>query len=63
MGLTGDAFVSNLDSVIVLVLLTFNFIPQRSYYSLALPRSGPRTATTTLMRLDDTTDNKVESSA
>ena len=32
--------VRDLETIIVLVLLTFNFIPQRSHHSLTLPRSG-----------------------
>ena len=34
--------VRDLKAIIVLVLLTFNFIPQRSHHSLTLPRSRIR---------------------
>ena len=41
--------VQDLETIIVLVLLAFNFIPQRSHYSLTLPRSRIRdSATATL---------------
>ena len=54
----------NLETIIVLVLLAFNFIPQRSYQSLTLPRSRIRdSATATLTPGDGKTAIKVESSA
>ena len=34
--------VRDLETIIVLVLITFNFIPQRSHHSLTLPRSRIR---------------------
>ena len=41
--------VGNLETIIILVLLAFNFIPQRSHHSLTLPRSRIRdSATVTL---------------
>ena len=41
--------VSELETVMVLVVLAFNFIPQRSHHSLTLPRSRIRdSATVTL---------------
>ena len=50
----------DLDTIIVLVLLAFNFIPQRSHYSLTLPRSRIRDpATATLTPVYGTTDIKV----
>ena len=56
--------VLDLETIIVLVLLTFNFFPQRSYHSLTLPRSRIRnSATATLTPGDGTTAIKVESSA
>ena len=49
----------DLETIIVLVLLTFNFIPQRSYHSLTLPKSLIRDfATATLTPGDDTTASK-----
>ena len=54
----------DLETIIVLVLLAFNFIPQRSHHSLTLPRLWIRdSATATLMSGDVTTAIKVESSA
>ena len=38
--------VLNLETIIVLVLLAFNFIPQRSHHSLTLPRSRIRDSAT-----------------
>ena len=56
--------VRDLETIIVLVLLTFNFIPQRSHHSLTLPWSWFRdSATVTLTPGDGTTAIKVESSA
>ena len=56
--------VRDLETIVVLVLLTFNFIPQRSHHSLTLPRSQIRdSATATLTPGDGTTAIKVESSA
>ena len=56
--------VRDLETIIVLVLLAFNFIPQRSHHSLTLPRSRIRdSATVTLTPVDGTTAIKVESSA
>ena len=53
-----------LESIIVLVSLAFNFIPQRSHHSLTLPRSRIReSATVTLTPGDGTIANKVDSSA
>ena len=55
--------VRDLETIIVLVLLAFNFIPQRSHHSPTLMRSRLRdTATVTLMPWDGTTAIKVESS-
>ena len=59
-----ECIVHDLETIIVLVLLAFNFIPQWSHHSLTLPRSWIRdTATATLMPGDGTTAIKVESSA
>ena len=56
--------VRYLKTIVVLVLLAFNFIPQRSHHSLTLPRSRIRdSATVTLTPGDGTTAIKVESSA
>ena len=53
----------NLETIIVLVLLAFNFIPQRSRHSLTFKRSRLRdSATVTLTPGDGTTAIKVESS-
>ena len=50
--------------VIIIVLVSFNFIPQRSHHSLTLPRSQIRdSATATQTPGDGTTAMKVESSA
>ena len=38
--------MGDLETIIVLVLLTFNFIPQRSHHSLTLPRSPIRDSAT-----------------
>ena len=55
--------VRDLETIIVLVLLAFNFIPQRSHHSLTLLRSRIRdSATATLTPGDGTTAIKVESS-
>ena len=49
-----------LETIIVLVLLAFNFIPQRSHHSLTLPRSRIRdSATVTLTPGDDATAIKI----
>ena len=56
--------VRDLETIIVLVLLTFNFIPQRSHHSLTFTRAQLKdSATVTLTNGDGTTDIKVESSA
>ena len=56
--------VRHLETIIVLVLLTFNCIPQRSHHTLTLPRSRIRdSSTVTLTPVDITTAIKVESSA
>ena len=56
--------VRDLETIIVLVLLTFNFVPQRSHHSLTLPRSWIRDSTAvTLTPEDGTAAMKVESSA
>ena len=48
--------VRDLETIIVLVLLSFNFIPQRSHHSPTLPRSQIRdSATVTLTPGDGTT--------
>ena len=48
--------VRDLETIIVLVLLAFNFIPQRSHHSLTLPTSRIRdSATATLTPGDGTT--------
>ena len=53
--------VHDLETIMVLVLLAFNFIPQRSHHSLTLPRSQIKDlATVTLMPGDGTTAIKVE---
>ena len=58
------SIVSDLETTIVLVLLAFNFIPQRSHHSLTLPRSRIRdSATVTQTPGDGTIAIKVESSA
>ena len=45
----GGCIVRDLETIIVLVLLAFNFIPQRSHHPLTLPRSRIRdSATATL---------------
>ena len=50
----------DLEIIIVLVLLTFNFIPQRSHQSLTLPRSRiSDSATVTLTPGDGTTAIKM----
>ena len=55
--------VHDLESIIVLVLLTSNIIPQRSHQSLTLPRSRIRdSATITQMSGNVTTAIKIESS-
>ena len=54
----------DLETIIVLVLLAFNFIPQMSHHSLTFTRSLLRdSATLTLTAGDGTTAIKVESSA
>ena len=54
----------DLETIIVLVLLAFNFIPQRSHHSLTLSTSRIRdSATVTLTPGDGTNAIKVESSA
>ena len=60
----GGCIVHDLETIIVLVLLAFNFIPQRSHHSLTLTRSRLRdSATVTLTPGDGTTAIKVESLA
>ena len=55
--------VRDLEIVVVLVVLTFNFIPQRSRHSLTFTRSRLRDSlTVTLTPRNDTTAIKVESS-
>ena len=52
--------VRDLETIIVLVLLAFNFIPQKSHHSLTFMRSRHRdSATATLMPRDGTTAIKV----
>ena len=56
--------VRDLETIIILVLLAFNFSPQRSNYSLTLTRSRlSDSATLTLTPEDCTTAIKVESAA
>ena len=56
--------VRDLETIIGLVLLAFNFIPQRSHHSLTFMRSLLRdSATVTLTPGDGTTAIKVESLA
>ena len=56
--------VGDLETIIVLVLLTFYFIAQKSHHSLTLPRSRiGDSAIVTLTPGDGTIDNKLESSA
>ena len=58
------SIVRDQKTIIVLVLLVFNFIPQRSHHYLTLPRSQIRdSATVTLTSGDGTTAMKVRSSA
>ena len=53
----------DLDTIIVLVMLAFSFIPQRSHHSFTRLKSRFRDpATATLSSGDDTTTSKVESS-
>ena len=47
----------DLESIVVLYLLAFKFIPQRSHYSQTLPRDS---ATVTLVTGGGTTNNKSE---
>ena len=55
--------VRDLETVIVLVLIAFDFISQRSHHSLTLPKSRIRdSATVTLRPGDGTTAMKEESS-
>ena len=59
-----ECIVLDLETIIILVLLGFNFIPQRSHHSLTLPRSRIRdSATATLTPRDGTIAIKVELSA
>ena len=61
-GVNWGCIVRDLETIIVLVLLTFNFIPQRSHHSQTLPRSQIRdSASVTLTPGEGTTDTKVES--
>ena len=56
--------VRDLETIIVLVLLAFNFIPQRAHHAFTLTRSRFReSATVTQAPGDGTTAIKVESSA
>ena len=55
--------VRDVETIVVLVLLAFNFIPRRSHHSLTLSRSRIRdSATVTLSPADGTTAIKGESS-
>ena len=64
MGGGWGCIVHDLETIIVLVLLTFNFIPQRSQDALTLMRSQFRdSATVTQIPGDGTTAINVESSA
>ena len=57
-----EGIVRDMESIIVLVLLAFNFIPQRSQRLLALAMSGLRdSASVTVMPEDGTTAVKVAS--
>ena len=59
-GCAWGCIVRDLETIIVLVLLAINFIPQRSHHSLTLPRSRIRdSATLTLTPGDGTTAIKV----
>ena len=59
-----ECIVRDLETIIVLALVAFNFIPQRSHHSLTFMRSRLRdSATATLRPGDGTTAIKVESSA
>ena len=62
-GVYWGCIVRDLETIIVLVLLTFNFIPQRSHHSLILPRSLYRDSATVTITLTPgvvgTTSNKV----
>ena len=63
---SGDwgCIVRDLETIIVLVLLAFNFVSQWSHHSLTFMRSGLRdSATVTLTPWDATTAIKAESSA
>ena len=56
--------VRDLETIIVLLLLAFTFIPKRPHHSLILPRSRTGdSATVTLTPEDGTTAIKVESPA
>ena len=64
MQVIGDAIVRDLETIMVLVLLALNFIPQRSHHSLTFTRSRLRdSATATLTPGDSTTAIKVELTA
>ena len=45
--------VRDLKTIVVLVLLAFNFIPHTSHYSLTLPRSGIRDSSTVTLTSGD----------
>ena len=56
--------VRDLETIIVFVLLTFNFIPRRSHHTITLPGSRIRdSAPVTLTPGNGTTAIKVESTA
>ena len=64
MGGDRGCIVRDLETIIVLVLLAFNFIPQRSHHAFTLTRSRFRdSATVTRAPGDGTTAIKVESSS
>ena len=46
MGVTAGCIVLEMEAIIVLVLLAFNFIPQMSHRSRTLPRSRIRNSAT-----------------
>ena len=64
MGDDWDSIVHDIETIIVLILIAFNLIPQMLYLSPTLPRSRFRdSAAVTLTPDDGTTDIKVESLA
>ena len=56
-----ECIVHDMETIIVLVLLAFNFIPQRSHHSLTLP--SWRFRPSALTPLNDPIDNKMKPSA